>query len=197
MAYEVAPVTDRFRSRRNSSSTEFTQMTTDILKEFGERYGEKGRRLLFDGFYQCFEKYPDFSFRDFFQVCKAGSFQTKSPLELVDLSKVTEWQDIGGRDSRARRLPVTARNARGSRPGVAISGIVNQGTVLGSQKWNAQAAFDAQNSRYISGCMKNVRAVRSISGIYQDGSVDQEQWTCSRKCEQHPEGSMSRAIFPI
>ena len=39
----------------NASSQEFTQMTTDILKEFGERYGEKIAGYWFDGFYQCFE----------------------------------------------------------------------------------------------------------------------------------------------
>src|SRR5206468_1067796 len=56
-----------------ASSEEFTHMTTDILKEFGEHYGERVVGYWFDGFYQCFEKYPDFSFSDFFKVCKAGN----------------------------------------------------------------------------------------------------------------------------
>ena len=75
----------------NASSKEFTQMTSDILKEFGERYGEKVVGYWFDGFYQCFEKYPDFSFRDFFKVCKAGNSKRIIAVNSWIYPNVTEW----------------------------------------------------------------------------------------------------------
>ena len=63
MCYFPAHVIGRYPK---ASSQEFSRMTTDIVREFGERYGDKVAGYWFDGFYQCFEKYPDFSFRDFF-----------------------------------------------------------------------------------------------------------------------------------
>ena len=77
----------------NASSKEFTQMTSDILKEFGERYGEKIAGYWFDGFYQCFEKYPDFSFRDFYEMCKAGNSKRIIAVNSWIYPSVTEWQD--------------------------------------------------------------------------------------------------------
>ena len=80
-------------------------MTTDILKEFGERYGEKVVGYWFDGFYQCFEKYPDFSFRDFFKVCKAGNSESDHRCELMDLSQRHRMAGLlGGRDGQPRRV---------------------------------------------------------------------------------------------
>ena len=68
-------------------------MTSDILKEFGERYGEKIAGYWFVGFYQCFENFPDFSFRDFYEMCKAGNSKRIIAVNSWIYPSVTEWQD--------------------------------------------------------------------------------------------------------
>lgn len=158
-----------------ASSQEFTQMTSDILKEFGERYGEKVAGYWFDGFYQCFEKYPDFSFRDFFKVCKAGNPQRIIAVNSWIYPNVTEWQDYwAGETASPVGLPVNGTNARGPGEGLQYQALlimepywVQQKVEMPKPQFNAQVLGD-----YISGCMKNGGAVTINLGIYQDGSVD-------------------------
>jgi hypothetical protein len=172
MCYFPAHVIGKFRT---SSSQEFTQMTTDIVKEFGERYGEKVAGYWFDGFYQCFEKYPDFSFRDFYKVCKAGNPNRIIAVNSWIYPSVTEWQDYwAGETSSPVGLPVNGTNLRG--PG---QGLRYQSLIIMEPYWVQQKAempkprFDAQKlGDYISQCMKNGGAVTVNLGIYQDGSVD-------------------------
>jgi hypothetical protein len=44
---------------------------TEVLTEFGEHYQGKVAGYWIDCCYQASEKYPDFSFRDFFKARKA------------------------------------------------------------------------------------------------------------------------------
>jgi hypothetical protein len=172
MCYFPTHVVGKFR---NSSSAEFTQMTSDILKEFGERYGEKVVGYWFDGFYQCFEKYPDFSFRDFFKVCKAGNSKRIIAVNSWIYPNVTEWQDYwAGETASPVALPVNGTNERG--PG---QGLQYQALLIMEPYWVQQKVempkpqFDGQKlGDYIAGCMKNGGAVTINLGIYQDGSVD-------------------------
>ena len=108
-----------------ASSQEFTQMTSDILKEFGERYGEKVAGYWFDGFYQCFEKYPDFSFRDFYKVCKAGNSKRIIAVNSWIYPSVTEWQDYwAGETSSPVEPPVNGTNARGPGQGLRYQSLL-------------------------------------------------------------------------
>ena len=172
MCYFPTHVIGKFR---NSSSTEFTQMTTDILKEFGERYAEKVAGYWFDGFYQCFEKYPDFSFRDFFQVCKAGNSRRIIAVNSWIYPNVTDWQDYwAGETASPVALPVNGTNARGPGQGLRYQALLIMEPYWVQQKVEMpRPQFDAQKlGDYISGCMKNGGAVTINLGIYQDGSVD-------------------------
>ena len=158
-----------------ASSQEFTRMTTDIVREFGERYGNKVAGYWFDGFYQCFEKYPDFDFRDFYKVCKVGNPNRIVAINSWIYPSVTEWQDYwAGETSSPVEPPVNGTNARG--PG---QGLRYQSLIIMEPYWVQQKAqmpkprFDAQRlADYISQCMKNGGAVTINLGIYQDGSVD-------------------------
>ena len=158
-----------------ASSQEFTQMTTDILKEFGERYGDKVAGYWFDGFYQCFEKYPDFDFRNFYKVCKAGNSSRIIAVNSWIYPSVTEWQDYwAGEVASPVGLPLNGTNARG--PG---QGLQYQALLIMEPYWVQQKAemptpqFDAQKlGDYVSQCTKNGGAVTINLGIYQDGSVD-------------------------
>jgi hypothetical protein len=158
-----------------ASGTEFTQMTSDILKEFGERYGEKVAGYWFDGFYQCFEKYPDFSFRDFFKVCKAGNSERIIAVNSWIYPNVTEWQDYwAGETASPVALPVNGTNARGPGQGLRYQALLIMEPYWVQQKVEMpKPQFDAQKlGDYISQCMKNGGAVTINLGIYQDGSVD-------------------------
>lgn len=159
----------------NASSKEFTQMTSDILKEFGERYGEKIAGYWFDGFYQCFEKYPDFSFRDFYNVCKAGNSKRIIAVNSWIYPSVTEWQDYwAGETASPVGLPVNGTNARGPGQGLRYQALLIMEPYWVQQKVEMpKPQFEAQTlGDYISQCMKNGGAVTINLGIYQDGSVD-------------------------
>src|SRR5258706_2616507 len=158
-----------------ASSQEFTRMTTDMLKEFGERYGEKVAGYWFDGFYQCFEKYPDFSFRDFYKVCKAGNSNRIIAVNSWIYPNVTEWQDyLAGETESPVAPPVDGTNARGPGQGLRYQALLIMEPYWVQQKVDMpKPQFDAQKlGDYISGCMKNGGAVTINLGIYQDGSVD-------------------------
>lgn len=158
-----------------ASGTEFTQMTSDILKEFGERYREKVVGYWFDGFYQCFEKYPDFSFRDFFKVCKTGNSERIIAVNSWIYPNVTEWQDYwAGETASPVAVPVNGTNARGPGQGLRYQALLIMEPYWVQQKVEMpKPQFDAQKlGDYISGCMKNGGAVTINLGIYQDGSVD-------------------------
>src|SRR5437867_9570833 len=158
-----------------ASRQEFTQMTTDILREFGERYGEKVVGYWFDGFYQCYEKYPDFSFRDFFKICKSGNPNRIIALNSWIYPNITEWQEYwAGETASPVELPVHATNRRGPGEGLRYQSLLIMEPYWVQQKVEMpKPKFDAQTlGDYISGCMKNGGAVTINLGIYQDGSVD-------------------------
>lgn len=158
-----------------ASEKEFTKAMTDMLKEFGERYGNKVVGYWFDGFYQCFEKYPEFPFRDFFKVCKAGNPQRIIALNAWIYPNVSEWQEYwAGETADPVALPVNGTNARGAGQGLRYQALlimepywVQQRAEMPKPKFSAQVLGD-----YVSGCMKNGGAVTINLGIYQDGSVD-------------------------
>jgi hypothetical protein len=159
-----------------ASSQEFTQMTSDIVKEFGERYGDKVAGYWFDGFYQCFEKYPDFSFRDFFKICKAGNPNRVVALNSWIYPNVSEWQEYwAGETADPVGLPVNGTTqARGPGGGLRYQALlimepywVQQSVQMPRPKFTAQRLGD-----YISQCMANGGAVTINLGIYQDGTVD-------------------------
>ena len=159
-----------------ASSQEFTQMTTDIIKEFGERYGDKVAGYWFDGFYQCFEKYPDFSFREFFKVCKAGNPNRVIALNSWIYPNVSQWQEYwAGETTNPVGLPVNGTTQENG-PG---AGLRYQALLIMEPYWVQQSVnmprpqFTAQRlGDYVSQCKAKGGAVTINLGIYQDGTVD-------------------------
>ena len=159
-----------------ASSLEFTQMTSDIVKEFGERYGDKVAGYWFDGFYQCFEKYPDFPFREFFKICKAGNPNRVIALNSWIYPSVSEWQEYwAGETTNPVGLPVNGTTQeRGPGAGLALPIPADHGALLGAgQGGNAKTQFTAQQlGDYISQCKAKGGVVTINLGMYQDGTVD-------------------------
>jgi alpha-L-fucosidase len=159
-----------------ASSQEFTRMTTDIVKEFGERYGEKVAGYWFDGFYQCFEKYPDFSFREFFKICKAGNPNRVVALNSWIYPNVSEWQEYwAGETTNPVGLPVHGTTPERG-PG---GGLRYQSLLIMEPYWMQESVamprpqFTAQRlGDYVSQCKAKGGAVTINLGIYQEGTVD-------------------------
>ncbi len=72
---------------------EFTRLNFTPLREISERYKTSVAGYWFDGWYQCYEKHPQFDFEAFYKICKTGN-----PERLVGLNTWlypinTLWQD--------------------------------------------------------------------------------------------------------
>lgn len=160
---------------RHSNREEFTRIMTDVLTEFGERYRDKVAGYWLDCFYQAKEKYPDFSFRDFFKACKAGNPNRIIALNSWIYPNVSEWQEFwAGETASPVELPVNGTIQTGPGQGLRYHSLlimepywVQQKVEMTKPQFNAQRLGD-----YVSQCMKNGGAVTINLGIYQDGSVD-------------------------
>src|SRR6266850_5028128 len=94
-------------------------------------------------------KVPGFFLPRFLSSVQGWEFQTDHRSELMDLSKRHRMARVlGGRDGKPRRAASQRHQRTRPRTRVAISGIVNHGTVLGSTEGgNAQAAIRCANAR--------------------------------------------------
>jgi alpha-L-fucosidase len=153
---------------------EFTKINNEVMTEFGKRYGEKVAGYWFDGWYQCFEQYPDFSFKDFFKACKAGNPNRIIALNSWIYPAVTEWQEYwAGEAASPVALPESGTMKRG--PG---KGLRYQSLIIMEPYW-VQAKAEMPDprftpeelSKYIRDCMERGGAVTINMGIYQNGTV--------------------------
>ncbi|MEO5999174.1 MAG: alpha-L-fucosidase [Chitinophagaceae bacterium] len=159
---------------KKATEKEFTEMNKNIITEFGERYGKKIAGYWFDGWYQCYEEYPGFSFKDFFKICKAGNPDRIVALNSWIYPPVTEWQEYwAGETASPVELPVAGTLKRG--PG---KGLRYQALLIMEPYWVQEKAdipdprFTSDKlSEYILNCKKNGGAVTINMGIYQDGTV--------------------------
>jgi len=162
---------------RKVPEKEFSQINKEVMTEFGERYGKKVAGYWFDGWYQCFEEYPDVSFPDFFKACKAGNPDRIIAINSWIYPAVTEWQEYwAGETSSPVGLPTNGTADRG--PGM---GLRYQSLIIMEPYWVQDKAamppprFTAEQlSKYIKGSMQQGGAVTVNMGIYQDGTVDEK-----------------------
>jgi len=192
MCYFPAHVVGKYPK---ASGKEFGQMMTDVMTEFGNRYKEKVAGYWFDGCYQCGEKYPDFSWRKFFNVCKAGNPNRIIALNSWIYPNVSEWQEYwAGETASPVGLPVNGTIERGPGEGLRYQALlimepywVQEKVEMPEPRFNARDLGD-----YISQCMKNGGAVTINLGIYQDGSVDPKALNVfkevRKRIRQSPEG---------
>ena len=155
---------------------EFTRIMTEVVTEFGQRYKEKVAGYWFDCCYQAKEKYPGFSFREFFKACKAGNPDRIVALNSWIYPNVSEWQEYwAGETSSPVGLPVNGTTQEHG-PG---AGLRYQALLIMEPYWVQQRVempkprFTAQQlGDYISQCKAKGGAVTINLGIYQDGTVD-------------------------
>lgn len=168
---------------------QFTRIMTEVVTEFGEHYKEKVAGYWFDCCYQAKEKYPGFSFREFFKVCKAGNPNRIITLNSWIYPNVSEWQEFwAGEAADPVGLPVNGTTQeRGPGAGLRYQALlimepywVQDRVAMPTPKFTAQRLGD-----YISQCMANGGAVTINLGIYQDGSVDPRAVDVLKEVRQH------------
>jgi len=155
---------------------EFTRIMTEIVTEFGEHYKEKVAGYWFDCCYQAKEKYPGFSFREFFKTCKAGNPSRVVTLNSWLYPNVSEWQEFwAGEVGSPVGLPVNGTTPKNG-PG---AGLRYHALLLMEPYWvqdrvqMPKPQFTAQRlGDYVSQCKAKGGAVTINLGIYQDGTVD-------------------------
>ncbi|TSA33824.1 MAG: hypothetical protein D4R64_13480 [Porphyromonadaceae bacterium] len=153
---------------------EFMKINTEILREMGNRYRDKIEGYWFDGWYQCFEEYPDVSFKDFFEATKAGNKDRIIALNSWIYPAVTPWQEYwAGEVASPVALPEKGFMKNGPVPDLRY-----QALLIMEPYWVQEKAImpdprysSAQLSEYIANCMNNGGAVTINMGIYQDGQV--------------------------
>ena len=153
---------------------EFSEINNEVITEFGQRYGKKVAGYWFDGWYQCFEEYPNVSFPDFFKACKAGDPDRIIALNAWIYPAVTEWQEFwAGETASPVELPKNGTLERGPGEGLRYQSLlimepywVQEKSEIPDPRFNAD-----ELSKYIEDCMEQGGAVTINIGIYQDGSI--------------------------
>lgn len=72
---------------------EFQKLNYTLVGEIASRYKKKVAGFWFDGWYQCYEKHPDFNFEQFYKICKTGNEDRLICLNSWLYPIVTLWQD--------------------------------------------------------------------------------------------------------
>ena len=153
---------------------EFMKIHTEILQEMGERYKDKIAGYWFDGWYQCFEEYPDVSFKSFFEAAKAGNKDRIITLNSWIYPPVTTFQEYwAGEVASPVAVPEKGFMKSGPAPELPY-----QTLLIMEPYWVQEKAempdpnfTSAELSQYIRNCMDNGGAVTVNMGIYQDGTT--------------------------
>jgi hypothetical protein len=159
------------------NSSEYTKINQEVMTEIGNRYRKKIAGYWFDGWYQGYEKYPDFSFSNFFNACKTGNRDRIIALNSWIYPPVTEWQEYwAGETASPVEIPVNGTVDRGPGKGLRFQSLlimepywVQQKAEMPKPRFTAAAL-----SEYIKKCMDNGGAVTINLGIYQDGTVGKD-----------------------
>lgn len=162
---------------QKANDNEFMKINIEVLQEMGERYKDKIAGYWFDGWYQCFEEYPDVSFKSFFEATKAGNKDRIVALNSWIYPPVTPWQEFwAGEVASPVAIPENGFMNDGPVPNLQY-----QALLIMEPYWVQEKAempeprfTSSQLSQYIKDCMKNQGAVTINMGIYQDGTVGEK-----------------------
>jgi hypothetical protein len=169
------------------NSTEFMKINTEVLQEMGERYKNKIAGYWFDGWYQCFEEYPDVSFESFFKATKAGNKDRIIGINSWIYPSVTLWQEYwAGEVASPVAIPINGFMKDGPVPDLRY-----QALLIMEPYWVQEKAempdprfTSTELSQYIRKCMTNGGAVTINMGIYQNGHVGDKALQVMKEVKQ-------------
>ena len=169
------------------NSTEFMKINTEVLQEMGERYKDKIAGYWFDGWYQCFEEYPDVSFESFFKATKTGNKDRIITLNSWIYPPMTPWQEYwAGEVASPVAIPINGFMTNGPVPDLRY-----QALLIMEPYWVQEKAempdprfTSTELSQYIRNCMNQGGAVTINMGIYQDGTVGEKALKVMKEVRQ-------------
>ncbi len=159
-----------------ASPEEFIDINRTLMTEVGERYGNRVAGYWLDGWYQCYEKYPDVSFEDFYFLTKIGNPNRIVALNSWIYPKLTPWQDYWAGEVAS---PVAEPEAPVFRYGPAL-GLPYHALLVMENEWVHGKAdspitaprFTAETlADYIRNSNRRGGVVTINLMIYQDGSI--------------------------
>ncbi len=170
------------------NTEEFERLNNELISEIGERYKDKIAGYWFDGWYQSFQKHPDFDFEKFYRVCKIGN-----PNRLVALNSwlypiVSEWQDYWAAEIYSPgTIPADRIVKFGPGRGLQFHALLALQADWAHTAINSKLDSDrlATNDlvNYISSCEGKGPVTINIE-IYQDGSIGEESLAVMENIKQ-------------
>ena len=98
---------------------EFSDINHTLIREIGNRYGNKVSGYWLDGWYQSSERYRDFPFKSFYQASKAGNPERLLALNSWLYPIATPWQDYWAGEIFSLGVPPQSRTIE-SGPGQSL-----------------------------------------------------------------------------
>jgi hypothetical protein len=169
------------------NSTEFMKINTEVLQEMGERYKDKIAGYWLDGWYQCFEEYPDVSFESFFKATKTGNKDRIIGINSWIYPSVTPWQEYwAGEVASPVAIPINGFMKDGPAPDLPYQALLIMEPYWVQEKAEMpEPRFNSSElSQYIRNCMNNGGAVTINMGIYQDGTVGEKALNVMKEVRQ-------------
>ncbi|HWK37057.1 alpha-L-fucosidase [Sphingomonas sp.] len=162
------------------SEAEYATQLSDVLREFGTRYGSKVEGYWFDSWFQTTESYPNLPHEALFDAVKTGHRDRMVALNYWAFPVETEWQDYwSGEITDLPAKPFKSRYiGRGAGAGLqAHSAIrlddpwfhIKPDVAIEPPRYTA-----AQLADYIRTCQADRAPVTLGVGIYQDGTIGEE-----------------------
>jgi hypothetical protein len=161
---------------------EYMENYRKLLSEFGERYGEKCAGYWFDGWSQGYQKYPDFDFEEFMQLCRIGNPNRVYCLNTWVYPPVTSWQDHWAGEVNHPIIPadnpIMTRGAGRGLPYFALLSIEggwvyrNENSAMGEIRQPKVSGEELAD--YINNCKANGGVVTINLLITQEGKIGEK-----------------------
>jgi hypothetical protein len=163
---------------RTSDEAEFTRINKILISEVGNRYKDKVAGYWFDGWYQCFSRFPGFDFESFYKCCKAGNANRLMALNSWLYPTVNVWQDYwAGEVYSSSVSPKSSIIKEGPGLGLQFQALLAlEGGWVYSQE-NKEIPPPVLKTSYLTNLIKSSTGKGPITLnvlIYQDGSIGEK-----------------------
>lgn len=175
---------------------EFKHLNYTFIKEIGKRYGKKVAGYWFDGWYQCYEKHPNFDFERFYKICKKGNKNRLVCFNAWLYPVTTLWQDYwAGEVYSIGNPPISRIMSKGPGRGLQAHSLI----VMEKEGWlhtSLNAKIPSPSLRasdlinFISQSERKGPVTINIQ-IYQDGKISDEALNIMKQVKKHFETGIS------
>jgi hypothetical protein len=163
---------------RTSDEAEFTRINKVLITEVGNRYKDKVAGYWFDGWYQCFSRFPGFDFESFYKCCKVGNANRVIALNSWLYPTVNVWQDYwAGEVYSSSVSPKSSIIKEGAGLGLQFQALIGLEGDWVYTKENKEIPAPVLKTSYLTDLIKSSTGKGPITLnvlIYQDGSIGEK-----------------------